>query len=229
VRVFGVRWRGTSPVDEAGPWSLEEGARIIVNLNAVTRDVPVSFVQESAHALDVGEERFARVPPTGDAAKEAFLHYVATGQVSPSTLTVVVVSPTPNQRIEGFAYHDQPLGVSGSWPIIVVSTRIARSQQAHFILHELGHVIGFEDTTFYDDAPRKNSPYTRCGLSVTTTTFPMDGASIGAKTNLMSYDVDLRQTFFSEGYETIHRKILDCWLRTSGLESSGSPSGTAGP
>ena len=33
----------------------------------------------------------------------------------------------------------------------------------------------------------------------------------------MSYETDERRTYFSAGYETAHRQILDCWARSSGL------------
>ena len=64
---------------------------------------------------------------------------------------------------------------------------------------------------------RANVPYTRCGLSIPSNTFALASAPIGAKENFMSYNVDQRRSFFTAGYEADHRRILECWLRSSGL------------
>ena len=56
-----------------------------------------------------------------------------------------------------------------------------------------------------------------CGLSLPSPTYPRNVAPAGSRQNVMSYDTDERRSYFSAGYETSHRQILDCWKRSSGL------------
>ncbi len=217
VRVLGARWRGALPADESGPWSLAEAPLIAANLSASAAETGLSFVLESASAIDVAEERYAQIPSTRAQAIAAMDSFIASGRLSNQTLTVVVVGPHPTSWVSGWGQQGHPLGTAGKWPIILVNTRIAKSKQPHWIGHELGHVFGFYDTTFYDASPVDNQPYTDCGLFLPSRTYPRDQAPMGAKQNLMSYDTDQRRSYFSAGYESAHRQIVNCWARSSGL------------
>ena len=216
VRVLGARWQGALPADEAGTWDLGTASLLVDNLNAMTKDVGLSFALERAAPIDVTSKALARIGESSDAAARAFTAYQATGQVSNRTLTIVVVGPSETSWVGGWGNQDQPLGVAGSWPMIQVSTRIARNKQAHWIAHELGHVMGLYDVTYYEDSARSNAPYTRCGLSIPSRTIPRAGAPLGARQNVMSYDVDERVSFVTDGYAA-NRQIIECWVR------AGSP------
>jgi hypothetical protein len=217
VRVLGARWRGLLPVDESGPWSLGDAHLIVDNLNVSASETGLSFVLESAAALDVVDELHAQVPATRAQATAAMDSFAASGRVSNQLLTVVVARVRTDSWVSGWGQQGHPLGTAGKWPIIIVNTRVARSRQAHWIGHELGHVLGFYDTTFYEASPVDNAPYTQCGLFLPSRTFPRGMAPAGARQNLMSYDPDERRSYFSAGYEIAHRQILDCWVRSSGL------------
>jgi hypothetical protein len=217
LRVLGARWRGQLPADESGPWSLGEAHVVVENLNVSAAETGLSFVLESAAALDLADERYAQIPATRAEASAAMDAFVASGRISNEMLTVVVTSPHPKSWVSGWGQQGHTLKTPGKWPIILVNTRIAKSKQAHWIGHELGHVFGFYDTTFYEAAPVDNLPYTDCGLSLRSRTYPRDKAPAGARQNLMSYDTDERRSYFSAGYEVTHRQILDCWIRSSGL------------
>ena len=217
VRVLGARWRGQLPSDESGPWSLGDAPLIVENLNTSATDTGLSFVLESAAALDVTDERTALVPTTRAEATAAMESFAASGRVSNQMLTVVVVGVSRTSWVSGWGQQGHPLRTPGKWPIIIVNTRIAKSRDAHWMGHELGHVIGFYDATFYETSPVDNPPYTQCGLFIPSRTYPQNMAPPGARQNLMSYETEERRTFFSAGYEGIHRQILDCWIRSSGL------------
>jgi hypothetical protein len=217
VRVYGAMWQGALPSDEAGPWQLAEAPTIVANLNAAMSEVPLTFELDQVLPLPVQELRFAMVAATRDEAALAFTHYAMAGRLSNDALAVVVVHPNPSSWVQGWGNIDQPLRAPGSSPIMAVSTRVARSREAHFIAHEFGHVVGFFDTTYYDPVVRENPVYTRCGLSIRSATYPLESAPPGAKQNLMSFNVEQRRSFFSDGYAEPFRSILDCWLRASRL------------
>lgn len=217
VRVLGARWRGQLPSDESGPWSLGEAELIVDNLNTSGRETGLTFVLESATSLDVADERLSSIPTTRQAATAAMDSFVASGRVSNQMLTVVVVGASRTSWVSGWGQQGHPLRTPGKWPIILVNTRIAKSREAHWMGHELGHVFGFYDTTFYDASPVDNPPYTQCGLRIQSRTYPKNVAPLGARQNVMSYQTEERRTYFSAGYETTHRQILDCWIRSSGL------------
>lgn len=217
VRVLGARWRGQLPVDESGPWSLADARNVIDNLNASASETGLSFALESAAALDVADERYAQIPGTRPEATAAIDSFIASGRLSNELLTIVVVGPHPKSWVSGWGQQGHPLRTPGKWPVILVNTRIAKSKQAHWIGHELGHVLGFYDATFYDAAPVDNPPYADCGLNLPSRTYPRNVAPAGARQNVMSYDTDERRSYFSAGYESSHRQILDCWKRSSGL------------
>jgi hypothetical protein len=217
VRVLGARWQGRLPSDESGPWSLGETSVIVDNLNTAAMETGLSFELESASALDVAEERYAEIPTTRTGAIEAMASFVSSGRVSNQMLTVIVVGVSRTSWVSGWGQQGHPLRTAGKWPIIIVNTRIAKSREAHWIGHELGHVFGFYDATNYDASPVDNPPYTQCGLYIPTRTYPRSMAPEGARQNLMSYEARERRTYFSRGYETAHRQVLDCWIRSSGL------------
>lgn len=217
VRVLGARWRGRLPADESGPWSLGDAQVIVDNLNVAASETALSFVLESAAALDVSDERYAQIPATRAQATAAMDSFVASGRVSNQMLTIVVAGVGPTSWVSGWGQQGHPLRTEGKWPIILVNTRIAKSKQAHWIGHELGHVFGFYDTTFYEASPVDNPPYTQCGSFLPSRTYPRAMAPTGARQNVMSYDTDERRTYFSAGYEAAHRQILDSWARSSGL------------
>ena len=217
VHVLVARWHGAPPTDEGGPWAFSDAPVIVANLNAATHDVGLTFKLENVEAVDVGNERLARVPATSEEATAAINWYVATGKVSTEALTVVVVGLNPTTWVQGWGNQDQPLRTSGAWPVIIASTRVAKSSESHYIAHEFGHVMGLFDTTFDEQMPRRNIPYTRCGLALSSTTLPREGAPPGAKQNVMSYDVKERRSFLSDDVHGGYRTIIDCWVRQSGL------------
>ncbi|MBS2018498.1 MAG: hypothetical protein JST00_36875 [Deltaproteobacteria bacterium] len=203
------------PADEAGPWDLTKASLLVDNLNTTTRELALSFALQRAGVLDVASDTLAAIPETQSEAKRAFDAYAATGRVTNAALTIVVVRPSRTGWVSGWGNQDQPLGLAGHWPIITVNTRIAKSRDAHWIAHELGHVFGFYDTTYYESTIRENAPYTRCGLNVATRTFPRASAPLGAKQNFMSYDTEQRRSFLTDGYAA-NRQVVECWLRSAG-------------
>lgn len=211
VRVLTTRWRGTLPADESGAWDPRAASSLVDHLNAVSTELGLGFSLEANELLDVADESLSIIASTSAEAARAFSTYVASGRVSNRALTVVVVRPS-STWVSGWGNQDQPLGRPGSWPILAINTRIAKSRDAHWIGHELGHVLGLYDTTYYESVVRENAPYTRCGLSIPSRTFPQAGAPASAKESFMSYDVEQRRTFLGTGYAA-NRQIVACWLR----------------
>ncbi|CAN5139692.1 hypothetical protein BH09MYX1_BH09MYX1_05450 [soil metagenome] len=205
------------PSDEEGTWDLRDAANIVANMNAGARETGLTFALERAEALAVDDERYSKIATTSAGDRAATLYYVSTGHVTNTVIDVVVVNPEPATFVGGWGETDAPLRTLGVWPVITISTRVARSREPHWITHELGHVLGFYDTTYYEAVPRINARYTRCGLSVATTTYAKASAPLGARENFMSYDVDKRRSFFTDGYDPAYRNVIACWARTSGL------------
>ncbi len=48
-------------------------------------------------------------------------------------------------------------------------------------------------------------------------TFPREVATQGYKENFMSYDVDVRHAFFTDGLDSDYRSIVACWVHTCRL------------
>ncbi len=211
VRVLAARSQGRMPSD----WELSDAPLIVSNLNAVSPELALSFSLESAAVMDVSDP-YATIAATFPIAKAAIDHYVSTGAISNRVLNVVVVNADPSTWVGGWGNNDQPLNTVGSWPVIT-STAPSVKGAPHWIAHELGHVLGYYDTTNYKTTPTQNLRYTRCGLSIDSTTFPRDIATQGYKENFMSYDVDVRRAFFTDGLADDYRRILACWVRTSRL------------
>lgn len=209
LRVYATRVNGAMPYDESGVWNLDEAPQVLANLNSVSNETSIVFDLADVRALDV-DDSLREVPSTGTASSQTM---VTLSRYLPNDGISVVVMQLNATWVQGWGNIDQPLG---TMPFILVSTRIARSKEAHWIVHELGHVLGFHDLTYYGSSTITNTPYTRCGLNIGSSTYPKDSAPVGARRNFMSYNTEERATFFSEGYES-YRSIVDCWLRSSRL------------
>ena len=190
---------------------------MVANLNSFSNELSIGFDLERAMTMDVSEARWAVVPATEEGAKDAFHYYAETGSVLNSTLTVIILGLREGSWVQGWGNTDQPLRTPGAWPIIFISTRVARSTEPHWIAHELGHVIGFYDTTFYEARARANEWPSRCGFPIKGLSYPLASAAAGARANFVSYNTADRATFFSAGYEESFRAVFDCWVRMSRL------------
>jgi hypothetical protein len=211
VRVLAAEWQGRMPAN----WDFSDAPHIVANLNVVGPELGLSFTLESTAEMPV-DRQYSMIASTFQGAKSAIAHYVSTGKVSNQVIDVVVVEPDPTTWVGGWGNNDQPLSTNGSWPVITSTTRALKAE-AHWVAHELGHVLGYFDTTYYGDSPQQNIRYTRCGLAIDSTTYPQDAAPQGYKENFMSYNTALRRSFFTDGLADDYRKIKDCWIASSKL------------